>query len=297
MDLKPNDSTSDRPLFKMVNRLYLKKEFRLLDDFRRVSKEVYDSELLEANFKQDSERLVGEINRWIEQETENKIQNAVKQIDAETVMLLINVVYFKGKWRKRLGDVRPKKFTNLNGIGKQVETMCDQGTYQFGQFDQYGIVKLDYFGDSSMYVVLPNKHMNLNDLLLGLDARKLNEHLRSLTSKRVDLQLPKFTLKTDLNLKKMLQRLNVQSLFNHRDANLSKISEENGLAVSEAIQNAFIAVDEDGTEAAAVTQVHLTLLSCSPPPVRPIEFHVNRPFIFLICLNGVNIFAGAIKQF
>ena len=279
----------------MANRLYLREDVRLLDEFQMISKEAYNADLLGANFERDSHRLVQEINRWIEQETENKIQNVVKQINSQTLMLLINVVYFKGKWRKRLGDVRPKEFTNLNGIRKQVEAMCQERTCNFGQFEHYAIAQLDYFGDSSMYVVLPNVNVDLHNLLLELNARKLNEQLCMLRSTRVDLQLPKFTLKTDLDLKIMLQRLGVKNLFSEQ-ANLSKISSEIPLTVSEAMQSAYVAVDEEGTEAAAVTMVSVGF-GCAAVPQRPIQFYVNRPFIFLIRLNGVNIFVGALKQF
>ena len=275
----------------MANRLYIEEGVRLLDDFKRISKEAFDSELLKADFL-NSEQLRMEINQWIELETNNKIQNAIKEIDPQTVILLLNVVYFKGKWRNRFEDVRPKEFTNLNGGKKQVDTMHDRGDYRFGQFNKYGIVQLDYIGDSSMYIVLPNESVELHDLLVELNAQKLNKHLRELESMELDLQLPKFKLDTELDLKDMFQRLGVWTLFNDQ-ANLSKISDRK-LMVSKAMQNAYIAVDEDGTEAAAVTELDI---ECCCMPLEPIKFHVNRPFIFLIRLNGVNIFVGAVKQF
>lgn len=71
----------------MVNRLYLKKDVRLLNDFQRISKEIYDSELLEADFKNNSKQLVEEINEWIELETNNKIQDAIKEINVEVAIL------------------------------------------------------------------------------------------------------------------------------------------------------------------------------------------------------------------
>ena len=294
-DLKPNVWTSNRPLFNMVNRMYLREDVRLLDDFKVISKEAYNVYLVAANFERDSHLLVEKINRLIAQETENKIQNAVSQIDPQTVMMLINVVYFKGKWKKRLSDVRPKMFTNLNGSPRLVDTMCEEMTCPFGQFDQYCIAQLDYRGHSSMCVVLPKRGVNLGDLLLGLDARKLNQQLRSLSPTLLDLELPKFTLKTDLNLKNILQSLGVKSLFSEQ-ANFSKISNESQLMVSDMMQSAYVAVDEEGTEAAAATMTFFEF-GLEDDPDAPIPFHVNRPFIFLIRLNGVNIFVGAMKQF
>ena len=293
-DLKPKDSTGDRPLFKMANRLYIEEKVILLEEFQRISKDSFDSEQLKADFENNSQQLVKEINQWIELETNNLIQNAIKEIDPQTAMLLLNVVYFKGKWKNRFEVVRPKEVTNLNGQIVQVDTMCRRDDYQFGQFDKYGIVQLDYIGDCSMYIVLPNKNVTLHDLLLELNARKLNEHLRELRTRELDLQLPKFKLETELDLKDMLEKLNVKTLFN-RQANLSKVSLNKRLMVSKAMQNAYIAVDEDGTEAAAVTQVYFVPMCAMP--LEPIKFHVNRPFIFLIRLNGVNIFVGAVKQF
>ena len=84
----------------MVNRIYFKKDSKLQDDFRLIAKEAYDTDLLESNFSKDAKELVNKINRWIEDETRNKIQNVFKEIDSETVVLLINIVYFKAKWIK-----------------------------------------------------------------------------------------------------------------------------------------------------------------------------------------------------
>ena len=278
----------------MANRVYFKADSKLQDDFRLIAKESYDADLLETDFKRDANQLVNKINKWIELETKNRIQNVFKELDTETVMLLINVVYFKAKWMKPfpMSNVRLKKFTNLNGQKKRVETMYDVDYYLFGQFEQYGILQLDYIGNCSMYIVLPNEEVNLHDLLLELNARKLNEDLRELKSTHLDLQLPKFKLESDLNLKSVLEQLGVRTLFNEQ-ANLSKMSNETGLQVTEAVQKAFVSVDEDGTEAAAVSITKLSARSMFLGS----EFHVNRPFIFMIRLNGVNVFVGAIKQF
>lgn len=289
-----HDFNNDHLFFKMANRVYFKADSKLQDDFRLIAKESYDADLLETDFKRDANQLVNKINKWIELETKNRIQNVFKELDTETVMLLINVVYFKAKWMKPfpMSNVRLKKFTNLDGQKKRVETMYDVDYYLFGQFEQYGILQLDYIGNCSMYIVLPNEEVNLHDLLLELNARKLNEDLRELKSTHLDLQLPKFKLESDLNLKSVLEQLGVRTLFNEQ-ANLSKMSNETGLQVSEAVQKAFVSVDEDGTEAAAVSITKLSARSMFLGS----EFHVNRPFIFMIRLNGVNVFVGAIKQF
>ena len=124
-----------------------------------------------------------------------------------------------------------------------MDTMYDLDYYSYNQFDQYRILRLDYFGNCSMYVVLPNEDLNLNDLLINLNVKKLNANLNELKSAQLDLQLPKFKLTSDLNLKDALQKLGVETLFNEQ-ANLSGISNETNLMVSEAKQQAFINVDE-----------------------------------------------------
>lgn len=308
----------------MVNRIYFKADSKLQDDFRLIAKEAYDTDLLETDFRRDANQLVNKINNFIASETKNKIQNVFKEIDTETVMLLINVVYFKAKWMKPfpLSNVRLKKFTNLNGERKRVDTMYDLDFYSYAQFEQYKILQLDYMSNCSMFIVLPNEEINLHDLLKNLDAKQLNQHLNELKLTQLDLQLPKFNLKSDLNLKKILEHLGLQSLFNNQ-ANLSKISNETNLMVTDAVQSAFINVDEDGTglnrflcrfvlklckynllielfylllqntEAAAATIYKLMPRSMFVGE----EFHANRPFIFIIRLNGINIFVGALKHF
>lgn len=293
-DFKLHDFANDHLFFKMVNRIYFKKDSRLQDDFRLIAKEAYDTDLLESDFQRDSDQLVHKINKWIELETKNKIQNVFKEIDTETVMLLINIVYFKGKWLKPfpMSNVRPKRFTNIDGEKKKVDTMYDLDFYSYAQFEQYKILQLDYLNNCSMYIVLPNEDINLHDLLNELNVKRLNDDLKELKSTHLDLQLPKFSLKSEINLKKVLLQMGITTLFNE-EANLSKISNETNLMVSEVVQNAFINVNEDGTEAAATTVFKLMPRSMFLGE----EMHVNRPFIFVIRLNGVNIFVGALKKF
>ena len=273
----------------MPTRLYLQEQVRLQDDFRRIAKEAYDVEVLGVNFQRDCMQLVVEINEWVRLETNNKIENAINWLKPETLMVLINVVYFKGKWREPFIEVYSKEFTNLSGHSKQVETMCEQRGYPFGQFEQYRIAQLHYIGESSMYIVLPNENINLHDMLLDLNARTLDEHLDKLKYTELDLQLPKFRLQTELDLKALLEQLGVTSLFD--EADLSKMTKGGSLWVSRAKQKAYIRVDEEGTEAAA-----MSYCVCDGIKPRAIEFHANRPFIFLIRLNGVNIFIGAVKD-
>ena len=277
----------------MINRIYSSVE--LEENFRLVAKEVYDADLLKADFVNDSEQLVKEINKWIKLETNNKIQNVLNEIDPEAVMILINVVYFKAKWSRpfSLDDVREKEFINLNGERKQVEMMCKLDDYQYGQFEHYRILQLKYHGNCSMYVVLPNENVNLDDLLRELNARKLNEDLLKLETIKVDLQLPKFELKSNINLITILEQLGVTKLFNP-EADLSGIS-NHPMWIGTAIQSAYISVDEKGTEAAVVTAKSFRMTRVVQ--FRKEEFHVNRPFAFIIRLNGANIFVGAIKEF
>lgn len=278
----------------MVNRIYFKSDSKLQDDFRLIAKEAYDTDLLESDFKKDSSQLVDKINKWIQYETKDKIQNVFKEIDTDTVMLLINVVYFKAKWMKpfSISNVRPKKFKNLNGERKKVDTMYDLDFYFYGQFDQYKITQLDYFSNCSMYVVLPNEEINLHDMISNLDHKKLNADLKELKPTHLDLLLPKFRLKSEIDVKDILEQLGIRSLFNEQ-ANLSKMSNQTNLQVTEVKQNAYINVDEDGTEAAAITTYKLQARSMFIGE----QFHVDRPFLFIIRLNGVNIFVGALKNF
>ena len=278
----------------MVNRLYFKKNTKLVDDFQVLSKEAYDSDLLEADFENESKKLLAEINEWVKLETKEKIQNALDEIPASTMILLINVVYFKGKWKKKLSLARSMEFTNLNSEIVKVETMSIQDDFQYGEFEQYRILQLDYIGNSAMYILLPNEDVNLHNLLLELNTRKVNEQLRELESTSVDLQMPKFKLTTDIDLITVLEQLGLKALFNE-ETNLSKMSNEPGLVVTKALQKAFLDVDEEGTEAAAVTAFVIEQESMVMSD--EIKFYVNRPFIFMIRMNGVNIFAGAIKQF
>ena len=281
---------------KMANRVYFKEDVRLQDDFRQIAKDTYDADLLKVDFKKNSKQLKNEINKWIEQETNKKLKDVLKKIDKKTVMMLINLVYFKGKWKisfDKENEVKPSEFTNLNGQKKRVEMLWKTDEYQYGRFKRYQILRLNFHDDSAMYVVLPDANVNLNDLLRELNPRRLNDELDELRPMEINLQLPKFELKTDIDLVPILKRLGVKRLFSSQ-ADLSRISNYNGLRITSANQNAYISVDENGVEAAAATIMKHMATSMNKP--EPLKFHVNRPFLFIIRLNGLNVFAGALKQ-
>ena len=288
----PERSPGEDLIFSMANRIYLKKNAKLQEDFLLIAKKTYDTDVLEADFGRNSKQLVKEINKWVELETKNNIKNFLQQIDGNTVMMLINLVYFKAKWMNEFSLHKNKlnDFTNLNGQKKRVEMMCESDNYPFGQFERYQILQLDYRNNSSMYVVLPNEDVNLDDLLHDLDTRKLNDHLSELKPEKIDLQLPKFKLESKIDLNGILWQLGVKTLFSEQ-ADLSRMSNEAGLRVSEAIQKAFISVDENGTEAGAATSFMAFCMRS-----KGLDFFVNRPFLFVIRLGGMNIFMGALKQ-
>ena len=271
-------------------------------NFKRIVKNAFDADLLTVDFS-DKERIKDEINRWIERETHNRLKDVLNEIDEGTVMLLINVIYFKAKWEKPFDKeynlCRKEKFTNWNGQKRAVEMLCKTDDYMYGEFERYKILQLDYKGDqpkinAAMYVVLPHENVNLDDLVRGLNARELNNHLQQLNSQEVHLKLPKFKVKSDIDLQSVLEQLGVKTMFSGK-ADFSKMSSD-PLMVSRALQNAYISVNENGTEAAAATILEFGLGASQMDPPKPVEFYADRPFMFIIRLNGANIFAGLLKE-
>ena len=217
------------------------------------------------------------INEWVNTNTNGKIEKIVDRINPQTLLFLINAIYFKGNWQDEFdkSTTRPGIFHLPNGSEKQVQMMRREGVYSYFRGENFEATSLPY-GDGrlGMYIFLPNPDSNLNEFLGDLNAENWEHWISQFGNRGHDMILPRFKLEYEVTLNDTLKALGMDIAFSS-NANFSGMGPPD-LFISEVKHKTFVEVNEEGTEAAAVTAVGTT---ASVPPV----FRVDRPFFFAIC--------------
>ena len=272
-------------------------------DFEKSIAEYYSgvSKTVDAN------KIVNEINSWVKDKTKGKINEIIDNNEFDS--MLLNAVYFKGKWRDNFSESSTKKdiFTDRNGNEKEIDFMNKIGDYYYYEEDGKRIVGLPYISyselnndyekkylsDFSMFIILSDEEdYNPAEVVENAieKARKNDEP----TTKSVQLSLPKFKTEFMISLPEYMKALGVEKVFSSKESDLSKMfNGENGY-ISDAIHKTFIEVDEYGTEAAAVTAVMVNKTAAFGGQQEPIIFKADKPFTFLIRDNttGEVLFIG-----
>ncbi len=221
-----------------------------------------------------------QVNEWCSEKTHGKITKILDELNPDTVMLLINAVYFKADWQHPFNPsfTYTGKFTGPTET-KDVRFMTQTKNFNYYEDNNVQVVELPYKNDStSAIVILPKDKIDVDTYLKSLDDNELNTILAGFTSKRVSLSLPKFEIEFETKLKEILIRLGMAQAFDIT-ADFSGIKCSGGIKVNDVIHKTYLKVDEKGTEAAAVTVVDMMLTSVL---IETITMNVNRPFIFLL---------------
>ena len=251
-----------------------------LNSFTQTAKEIFNSEILPL-------KNVNQVNKWCEKKTHGKIPKIIDQLDPLTYMIILNAVYFKGGWLYQFEEGLTKKeiFYNLNKNEKKVDMM--QITKKFNYFEDSNLQAIELrFNKEAItaIIILPNKDLNINEFIEILD--KDNDYIYSIInnmkSNKVNLRLPKFELNYSKSLKEVLRTMGVNLPF-EKNADFSKIRTQNDIYIDEIIHKTYLKVNEQGTEAAAVTAVIMALNAAfNPEPEKIYNMNVNRPFLFIL---------------
>ncbi|KOX72798.1 Antitrypsin [Melipona quadrifasciata] len=235
------------------------------------------------------------INTWVEKNTNNLIKNLISpdMLNAATRLVLVNAVYFKGQWLHKFDAelTMDMPFHVNKDTVKNVPTMYREGYYKYGELPDLNarFVVLPYKGNElSMVIILPNEIEGLLDVQKKLQNVSLTNILNQGIEEEIRLHLPKFKVESKMILNDNLIKMGLSDAFT-ASANFSGICNEN-LAIDTVVQKAFIEVNEEGTEAAAATGLSVRPLSSFWSPPKPIEFHVNRPFLSIVTYNNVILF-------
>ena len=280
-----------------ANALWVQDKFPILKEFTDVAETYYLAKTENLDFVTHSEDSRQTINKWVEEKTNDKIKDLLPEgsIDSLTRAVITNAVYFKGNWTIQFDEklTQDEDFKISEQYIVKVPMMNVHEYFNYGSSDDLQILQMPYLGDNlSMLVLLP-KNNDLQSLEEKLSVTNLNEWKSKLTRKEVQVYLPKFTFNTKYRLNDNLIAMGIPSAFDPNKADLSGITGKSDLYITSVFHQAFVAVDEQGTEAAASTGIVSGVTSVRPPPE---IFRADHPFIFLIQDDntGMILFMGKV---
>lgn len=267
---------------------------------------VYNAEMDDFDFS--SPTAAKQINEWACKETHGKIPEVIHQLDPADVALLLNAVYFKGQWAHKFdkSKTRQRDFTLADGAVKQVSRMARSGQFDYFEAPDMQAIRLPFGdGDLVMEVLLPTKSSTLAALEAGLTPDLWNRWQAYFAPRSGKIELPRFELKSNYRLNQALQTLGIRRAFNHAGPDAAQftdmLSSPPGAAsrenffISSVQQSTYWKVDEDGSEAAAVTTIQMRTMAAARPE-QPFHMIVDRPFFCVIedRRSGALLFVGAI---
>ena len=285
----------------IANSVWVKDDFdtQVYDEYKEVLENQYKSEYFAREFNQGT---LEELNEWVSDNTDKKIDKILDEISPQNVMFLLNAIYFKADWTNQFKESSTQKqdFYLADGTTIQVDTMAQEEKFKYIKGSNYAAARLPYGREQvAMYVFLPDPDYSLNDFVETLDPEKLDEIIGDMYSVcELKLRLPKFKFEYGKKrLNQALIDLGMGVAFDPDMANLSKIADvsPNNLYIDFVDHKALIEVDEEGTVAAAVTNVGISLTSAPPSQT---TFYVDRPFFFIIRddRTGTILFMGQINN-
>ncbi|KAM9202605.1 alpha-1-antichymotrypsin isoform 2-T2 [Dugong dugon] len=278
-----NQSSKELQL-SMGNTMFLNEHLKLLEKFKEGAQKQYRAEVFNVNFQgaiSDTEKF---INDYVKQKTQGKIVNLVRDLKPETRLVVVNYLFFKAKWQTPFDprSTYKSEFHVNNNKSVEVPMMSLLNVampYLRDEALSCTVVELNYTGSASVLFILPDegKMEEVEAMLFPETLRKWRESLKIRLINR--LYLPKFSISSNYKLKDILPQLGIREVFTVQ-ANLSGITETTSLRVSEVAHKAVVDVAEDGTEAAAATEVEF--ISTSPRVGLLTIVNFNRPFLMTI---------------
>jgi len=282
----------------IANSVWAREGMPFLQSFYDVVEQYFDADARSLDFdRPDAEDV---INAWVAENTNDRIEQIVEQVDSYAMMFLINAVYFKADWREqfKLADTRPAPFRRDDGTSVEVPMMsASDMPVRLGSVDGVQIGELPYGGDAfTMVLVVPQEGASVASLVSTLDADTWNRWVGSLgTLRDAPVSMPRYEVEWKGVLNETLQALGMTDAFRDGIADFSLLAEQpfaRELFVREVVQKTWLRVDEEGTEAAAATSVGVGVTSM------PLGLRVDRSFLMAIRErhSGTILFLGMIDD-
>ncbi|HQQ51468.1 MAG TPA: serpin family protein [Spirochaetota bacterium] len=286
----------------IANAFWVQQNYPLLQSYTDVLKNYYHSEAYNVDFTYDENRenVVKQINAWAAKNTYDKIRKVLTMDDVKplTRLVLTNAVYFKANWLYQFDKEQTKKEYFYIDSNKKIKTpmmMQRNVTIKYMENNDIQMIELPYEGKAlSMFVILPKK--DIKSIIPRLSTKIFESWRHDLMLEKVDVYLPKFKIECGYMLVEPLIKMGIKDAFNETKADFSKITGGKDLYISTVIHKTFCDVNEEGTEAAAVTAIVMNTKSMVSFEKK--IFKADHPFIYAIVDNntGVMLFLGKMVE-
>jgi len=298
MLIKALQSLDEKVVFEVANAIFYADGFTVKPDFLNINKTVYDAEVEKLNF--NSQAAVDRINDWVSEKTNDKITKIIENLSPLDRMVLLNAIYFNGIWTNKFNEkgTHNLSFTKTNGTVLEVPMMQKEEKLNYTTNSLFSAVKMPYGnGQYNMVVMLPATGKTSQNVIDALSFSNWKSWMTKFETKNpVVVTMPRFKFAFDTELKNVLKGMGMVKAFQPNIADFTKISDED-LYISSAIHKSFIDVNENGTEAAAVTSITFTATSAGNEPPKTI-FYVDKPFVFAITEKDTDaiLFIGEVNH-
>jgi serpin B len=240
--------------------------------------------LLDFAHEPDPSRMI--INAWVSKQTHDRIRDLLpeRSITTSTRLVLTNAAFFKARWQAGFAKDATQEGT-FHGLEADLAVPMMRTTLDtsYAKGPGWEAALLPYSAPELAMLLIVPEQGEFDAFESSLDSTKLDSVLAALTEQyRVDLQMPRFTFESAFDLGGQLKKLGMVSAFDDNTADFSGINGKPGLVITKVVHKSFIAVDEEGTEAAAATAVVVGETSSIPVEPPPATLHVDRPFVFAI---------------
>ncbi len=278
-------------IFEIANSIWIRQEFEVLPSFIDVNQTYFDAEVNALDF--NSPQAVETINGWVKEKTHEKIKKIINHIDPWEVLFLINAIYFKGTWTYQFDPelTFDDQFRLPDDTFVSCKMMQQENNFQYLNNETFEAVDLPYGNEKfSMAIILPHNGKSLDSLIAEVTPEKWAQWMGQFSETQLTLQMPKFKIEYELKLNDVLIALGMGIAFSD-EADFSGINPDRDLFITQVKHKTFVEVDEEGTEAAAVTIVGVGFTSVGGHTMQ-----VDRPFLCVIHEKeaGTILFIGKI---
>jgi serpin B len=282
---------------KIANAVWAEQTYPFLQEFLDLIASNYGAGIHLADFINQFEAVRQEINDWVLDRTEEKIKDLLPEgvLNPDTRMVLVNAFYFQADWLSQFdaNDTFDSPFHLLDGTEVTVPMMHRGLSVPYFQGDGFQAVELPYAGDTAAMVIVVPDPGNFEAFEASLSPARLDETLNRMQPTSAMVALPKFSFESQFNLSDVLKSMGMMDAFEAGNADFSGMTAKNDLFISDVIHKAFVAVDEEGTEAAAATAV---IMEAASAPMYDVTLTIDRPFLFMIrdMPSGQILFIGRV---
>ncbi|CAC5398707.1 unnamed protein product [Mytilus coruscus] len=280
--------------FASANRLFVSDQLTVLQNVQDNAKRYFGADISLKNFI-ESKESADEMNRWVSEQTDGKIKDLIKEkwLDQNTVMFIINAIYFKATWEKQFSPKKTQNGTFYLPNNKTIEVEMMRNTLFIPYFRgvDFSAVALPFKGGNfDMVFILPNEKHGLPNIEAKITPKFLSDISAGFNKMYTVILIPKFKLQSEFDLTNELPKLGVKDIFDEAKANFSNLIVERreGVCVDVAVHKAVFNVNEAGIEGAAATAIGFSFRSF------PIWFRANKPFLFYVrdIKSGLIMFIG-----